>query len=45
MELFVLLSNILWKFDIAPDGDLPDLEGVMSLVLKPKPFKVKLNPH
>ena len=45
MELFVFLSNILWKYDILPHGDLPDLEGVMSLVLKPKPFKVKLSPH
>jgi len=45
MELFVFLSNILWKYDIAPDGELPDLDGVMSLVLKPKPFKVKLSPH
>jgi len=45
MELFVFLSNILWKYDIVPDGDLPDLEGDCGLFLTPKPFKIKLKQH
>lgn len=42
MELFVFLSNILYRYDILPDGTPPDLEGVFSVVLKPKPYKIKL---
>jgi len=45
MELFVFLSSILWKYDIVPDGDLPDLDGEFGISLKPKPFKVKLCTH
>ena len=45
MELFVFLSNILWKYDIVPDGELPDLDGVFGIILKPKPFKIKLIPR
>ena len=45
MELFVFLSNILYKYDIVPDGDLPNLDGEFGVVLKPKPFKIKLIPH
>ena len=45
MELFVFLSNVLWKYDIVPDGELPDLNGEFGISLKPKPFKVKLCTH
>ena len=45
MELFVFLSNILWKYDILPDGELPDLDGEFAIILKPKPFKIKLVSH
>ena len=42
MELFVFLSSILYRYEILPDVELPDLDGEFSIVLKPKRFKVKL---
>ena len=45
MELFVFLSNILYKYDIVPDGELPSLDVEFGVVLKPRPFKIKLSPH
>ena len=42
MEIFVFLSNILYRYDIVADGEAPVLEGEFSVVLKPKPFKIKL---
>ena len=45
MELFVFLSNILYRYDILPDSDLPDLDGEFGVALKPKPFKIKLTLH
>ena len=44
IELFLYLSSILYRYDIetAPDGSLPDLEGVVSLLSTPKPFEVTL---
>ena len=45
MELFVFLSNILYRYDILTDGEEPDLDGEFSIILKPKKFKIKLKPH
>ena len=45
MELSVFLSNILYRYDILPDSDLPDLDGEFGVALKPKPFKIKLTLH
>ena len=44
MELFLFLSSILYRYDIerALDGSLPDLEGILSVILSPKPFQVML---
>jgi len=48
MELFMFLSNILYRYELVPDSDLPRLDGEdgeLGLVFKPKPFKIKLNRH
>lgn len=42
MEIFVLLSSILERYEVVPDGSPPDLEGDFSVVLQPKPYKIKL---
>ena len=45
MEIFIFLSNILYRYDIVADGEPPDLEGEFYIVVKPKPFKIKLEQH
>ena len=45
MEIFILLSNVLYRYDIVADGGAPDLEGEFGTVLKPKPFRIKVKHH
>ena len=42
MELFVFLSNILYRYEILPDEEFADMEPEFAIVLKPNPFKIKL---
>jgi len=45
MELFTFLSSILYRYNIVPDGGLPVLDGAPAMILKPRPFKIKLIQH
>ena len=45
MELFIILSNILYRYEIqtAPNCNPPDVEGLMNIIHSPKPFQVVFN--
>ena len=43
LELFLFISNILYRYDlkIEPGKAAPDLEGVLGVVLGPKPYEIQ----
>lgn len=47
MELFLFLSSMVQRFQFLPpeDGQLPSLDGILSVTYSPKPFKVRAVPR
>lgn len=44
LELFLFLSNILYRYEIlpAPGEEMPDLEGVLGAVLSVRPYNIQM---
>lgn len=41
-EMFLIITALVQKYELLPSGDLPDTDGILSTVFKPRPFCVKL---
>ena len=43
LELFLFISHILYRYEltIAQDEPRPDMEGILGVVLAPKPYKLQ----
>lgn len=43
LELFLFISHLLYRYEIqlAPGEAKPDVEGILGVVLGPKPYKVQ----
>lgn len=43
LELFLFISHILYRYELKPASEdaMPELEGILGVVLGPKPYRIK----